>query len=103
VPFSMSVLLAEMQPITEPFTAEILGGLYVVKLMIGKRVSTVSCIQQRSSLSTGQTYSTCSILYFLLSEEMGDTPDRRLNHCIVEYRYEEESFLHLHHELNFIL
>lgn len=39
--FSGSVLLAEMQSVTEPFTAEILGGLHVIKLVIGKRVTTL--------------------------------------------------------------
>lgn len=98
MPFSVSVLLAEMQSVTEPFTAEILGGLYVIKLMTGKRVAAVSSIQQRSGLSTAQTYtSTHSILFFFLSEEMGHIPDRRFSHCVAEYRY-EEGFLHLHHE-----
>ena len=44
MPFSVSVSLAEMQSDIEPFMGEILGGLYVIKLMIGKRVATVSSI-----------------------------------------------------------
>lgn len=93
-----------MQSDIETFTGDILGGLCVIKLMIGKRVATVSSIQQSSSLRWERTYhSTCSTLFLLLPEEMWHIPDTRLNHCVVECRYDKEGFLHLHHECNVIL
>lgn len=60
MPFSVSVSLAEMLSNIKPFTREILGGLYAIELMIGKRVATVSSIQQssRASISFYLFYST---------------------------------------------
>lgn len=68
-----------------------------------RKKSYYSFIQQWSSLNTEQIYNSVhSVLFFFLSE-MGHTLERRLNHCVVEYRYEEDYFLHLHHEHNLIL
>lgn len=62
MPFSASVSLAEMQLGIKPFKGEILGGLYVIKLMTGRRAAIVSSIQQSIRLSTeGAYHSTCSI------------------------------------------
>lgn len=62
-----------------------MGGLYALKLMIGKRVVTEAFIQPSISLSTEQTHhSTCSVLFFLLAEELGHIPDTRLNRCVIE-------------------
>lgn len=60
VPFSVPVSLAEMLSNIQPFTGEILGGLYAIKMMRGERVATVSSIQQssRENISFYLFYST---------------------------------------------